>query len=49
MVSGGIFYGGRTQLDVLDKGGIKIDHEVYLETVKRIYEPHLIGTTRIFQ
>lgn len=33
MISGGIYYGGRTELDVLIKKGIKINWEVYKETV----------------
>jgi hypothetical protein len=49
MISGGIWYGGRTDLEVLDVGDIKINSEVYLETVKRIYEPDLIKHKLIFQ
>ena len=49
MISGGIFYGGRTELEVLDKTGIKINSDVYLKTVKNIYEPALKKHNLIFQ
>lgn len=46
MISGGIFYGGRTELDVLEKKDKAIDSNVYLKTVKNIYE-HLLNKHKL--
>ena len=49
MISGGIFMGGRTELDIHDRKDGNIDHNLYKRTLIKIYEPCLIEHNLTFQ